>query len=59
MWRVLQSEVKSRPYNTKKDLKSAIRDAIANMNRTAIEKVGSRFQSSLEKMVADAGGHND
>ena len=47
----------SRPYNNKEALKTAIRDAMINMDRNAIAKACSSFQSYLEKVVAADGGH--
>ena len=47
-WRV---EVNSRPYNNKEALKAAIRDAMINMDRNAIAKACSSFQSCLEKVA--------
>ena len=47
----------SRPYNNKEALKAAIRDAMINMDRNAITKACSSFQSCLEKVVAADDGH--
>ena len=47
----------SRPYNNKEALKAAIRDAMITMDRNAIAKACSSFQSRLEKVVAADGGH--
>ena len=48
----------SRPYNNKEAaLKAAIRGAMINMDRNAIAKACSSFQSRLEKVVAADGGH--
>ena len=56
LWGVLESEVNSRPYN-KEAFKAAIRDGMINMDRNAIAKACSNFQSHLEKVVAADGGH--
>ena len=56
VWGVLESEVNSRPYN-KEALKAAIRDAMINMDRNAIAKAFSSFQSHLEKVMAADGGN--
>ena len=58
VWGISESKVNSRFYNNNEALKAAIRDAMINMDRNAIAKACSSFQSYLEKVVAADGDHH-
>lgn len=57
VWGELTRVVNSVSYNTKQDLKLAIVDAMANLNKNIVKKACSTFRHRLEAVVAANGGH--
>ena len=46
-------------YKTKDQLKTAILDAWANLDKTFIETSCRKFRSKLEEVIAKEGGYNE